>query len=238
MAERDRQGIEKKGEHNPELKLRTELIEPHDPRVAICKNIENVVFYERFGNTPEQMEEEYSPYEPFSYFILEYDEVTQEPIGTIRFIINSESVGLKTLRDIAVDPPVGWGADVEKCLSLAGINTPSATVDHATTAVLRQYRRDQTESPIVHLALQASFFKEATEMGVEHFVAIFDDRPWASLLGIGMDIRRLPGLESRPYLGSESSTPVYGNLPAMLEHAKVVNPWLYDLVVNNKWHRQ
>jgi hypothetical protein len=171
-------------------------------QVQAARGIEETVFGEAFGNTPEQLAVEYGPYEDVSRFLLCHDGISRYPVGVARLIAPSPA-GLKTLVDIAADP---WRAEPERAVRRARLDM-FRTWDVATLAVLPQARRGH-----VSAALYAAMLASLTDAGARSWTAIVDSKVLLLLRRAGVAVDPLPGLHAAPYLGSVSSVPVFGHL--------------------------
>jgi hypothetical protein len=171
-------------------------------QVEAARGIEETVFGEAFGNTPEQLAVEYGPYEDVSRFLLCHDDINGYPVGVARLIAPSPA-GLKTLVDITADP---WRAEPERAVRRAGLDM-SRTWDVATLAVLPEARRGH-----VSAALYAALLDTLTFAGATSWTAIVDSNVLLLLRRAGVAVEAIPGLQGAPYLGSASSVPVFGHL--------------------------
>jgi len=179
-----------------------------EPGAALGRHVERVVFLEAFGNTAEQLAEEYGPYEPSSFFICVLDHLRSLPAGVIR-VLQPSPAGFKSLKDIE---PV-WGEPAETIIERTGLALDTdRTWDIATLAVAPEYRAKATAG-LVTMGLYQSLSLTAWNSGIEWFVAILDvpvlrilrwkfHAVWAGYQGIA----------PRAYLGSAASMPAWCNV--------------------------
>jgi hypothetical protein len=173
---------------------------PQGERREAARACEAEVFLNRFGNTAEQMIEEYGPYEHTSVFLTVTDP-DDAVVAAARFITPGPA-GLKTLNDVARAP---WHTNGIVAAAAAGIDL-TATWDVATISVRRHraFFNTRLSAALYHgisLALRANKL-HAT-------VAILDTAVRGMHGRLGITYRALPDTVAAPYLGSPSSTPVY-----------------------------
>lgn len=182
---------------NVRARLATTAQDEHEAR-----RIEERVFGEAFGNTPEQLSAEYAPYEGASLFLLCSSGPSAPAEGVARLIAPS-TARLKTLVDIEAEP---WSVDGDTVASAAGLDL-DRTWDVATLAVLPHARQGA-----VSFALYSALLGTMTSAGALSWTAIVDTKVLVLLRRAGVSVDPLPGLRPAPYLGSVSSVPVYGHL--------------------------
>src|SRR4051812_20459729 len=90
---------------------------PTGEQLAAALNCEASVFLKTYGNTGEQLADEYGPYAATSVFIGIY-EPGGDAVGAVRLIRPSE-LGLKTLADVARPP---WSLDVPRMARAARLD--------------------------------------------------------------------------------------------------------------------
>src|SRR5579875_1985596 len=76
------------------------VLRSEDPAAELGRSLERAVFLEAFGNTPELLEVEYSPYESASLFLVVVDHRRRLPAGVMRVICPGGPAGLKSLNDL------------------------------------------------------------------------------------------------------------------------------------------
>ncbi|MFP5348201.1 MAG: hypothetical protein ACLGIA_14400 [Actinomycetes bacterium] len=172
-----------------------------EQEVDDARRLEEAVFGEVFGNTPEQLAAEYGPYEHASQFLLCRNASSGSALGVGRLIRPSDA-GLKTLVDVAAEP---WRADGSLLAQRAGLDL-ERTWDVATLAVLPSARRG-----VVSATLYRALVDAMQKAGAVSWTAIVDCKVLTLLRRAGISAEPLPGLEPAPYLGSVSSVPVFGH---------------------------
>ncbi|MDO8309220.1 MAG: hypothetical protein Q7V58_12800 [Actinomycetota bacterium] len=182
---------------------------------------EQDVFLRAFGNTAEQLQEEYGPYDDQSVWLTVSDD-EGFVLGSCR-IITPGPAGLKTLNDVARAP---WGIDGPRSARAAGADL-EATWDIATLGVREAHRGSRVR---VALALYHGILRAGRANGIRTLTAIFDEPARRVLAALDYRHVALPGTYAAPYLGSESSTPVYYHA-TMLDAARRENPEAYRLII-------
>jgi hypothetical protein len=187
-----------------------------------ARDCEAEVFLQWFGNTREQLDEEYGPYEDSSIFLVLADR-NDNVVGEVRLIAPGGRAGLKTLVDVGDEP---WGVDGARAAAAVGIDLAS-TWEIATLGV-----RGSSEAAGVQLslALYHGLITVARVNRMSSFVAILDERVRRLLSSVGMLTRPLPGTATAPYLGSAASTPVYAHCRPLLENQRRKFPDAHRLV--------
>ena len=203
---------------NPLLNLHFDV---RDELLDATLDCEEAVFLESFGNTRNQLEEEYGPYNDQSLFIAVSDD-SGLVVGACR-IIRPGSAGLKTLNDVGRQP---WGVDGQRSARAAGIDV-SKTWDIATIGVRRQYRGPQL---MVAMAMYHAIMRSTRINEVATATAILDSAAFQVLADAGYLFTTLPGTAPAPYLGSESSIPVYGHWSGLADAQRRMYPELYRLI--------
>lgn len=186
-------------------------------------NCEAEVFLRWFGNTREQLQEEYGPYDDQSMFIVVADD-DLDVKGCARIILPGPQ-GLKTLNDLSREP---WQLDGLASAALADLD-PVTTWDVATLGV----RRGQGGRGMVAAAsLYHALLKTMRVNGAQSLVTIVDSPVRALIDSIGLGLHALPGAAAGPYLGSPDSIPVYGHYTPWLDHQRRTMPDAYRLIVD------
>lgn len=196
------------------------VFDPVDEELAAGMRCESQVFLETYGNTPEEFDVEYGPYEASTgYMTVLQDD--GEAVATARFIAPGPA-GLKTLNDISRPP---WGVDGLRSARAAGVD-PARTWDIATIAVRKGAGRGGLcASALYHGIVTAAFAND-----IEFIVMMMDSHARRLLTGLGMQTQALPGTKTGEYLGSPSSTPLWANLHGMFERQRQDNPDAYRLI--------
>jgi hypothetical protein len=197
-----------------------------DPQGALLESAlecEAEVFLRWFGNTREQLAEEYGPYADSSVFLALADR-HDHVVGAVRLLVPGGDAGLKTLNDVGQEP---WGVDGARAAAAVGIDLGS-TWEVATLGVRGDGR---TSNRVQHsLALYHGLMTIAQVNRMSTFVAVLDERVRRLLASVGILTRPLPGTRTAPYLGSTASTPVYSRFAAMLDNQRREFPDAYRLV--------
>lgn len=196
------------------------VFNPSGEELAAAKRCEADVFLETYGNTPEEFEVEYGPYESATGFMTVLRE-DGEAVAAARFITPGPA-GLKTLNDVSREP---WQVDGLRSARAAGVDV-SRTWDIATIAVRRGAGRGGLCAAALYHGIVASAFAN----GVEWIVMIMDSHARTLLTSLGMQTRGLPGTAAGEYLGSVNSTPLWTNLHRMFEHQRQESPDAYRLI--------
>lgn len=196
------------------------VFNPEGEELAAAKKCEADVFLDTYGNTPEEFEVEYGPYESATGFmtILQDDGVA---VAAARFITPGPA-GLKTLNDVCRPP---WEVDGLRSARAAGVD-PARAWDIATIAVRpRSSRGGLCAAALYHGIVTAAFANDA-----EYIVMIMDSHARKLLSALGMQTRALPGTGTAEYLGSSSSMPLWANLHRLFERQRQENPDAYRLI--------
>jgi hypothetical protein len=186
-----------------------------------ARECEEEVFLSAFGNTREQLDEEYGPYDDQSIFMAVAD-ADGDVLGSCRLIVPGPA-GLKTLNDVARSP---WHADGYRAALAAGVDSTVAW-DIATLGVRRSARgnRMTVASALLHGLAVATRVNQ-----VPSATAILDSQIRRILNSADYIMPALPGLAPAPYLGSAESVPVYAHYAAMLDGQRRSNPDAYRLM--------
>jgi len=193
---------------------------PTGDLLKATRECEQDVFLEAFGNTREQLTEEYGPYEDNSTYICVANEAGYV-VGEVRIIWNGPA-GLKTLNDIAGPP---WSIDGTRSLAAVGF-TPNQMWDVGTLGVRKEHRA----GGLVSLALYHGLITAQTVNDSACTITIMDDKIATLLAMVDCVFNTIPGTTSQPYLGSPSSTPLYADRAWDIEHQRKTNPEAYRLM--------
>lgn len=186
-----------------------------------ARDCEEEVFLSAFGNTREQLTEEYGPYDEQSIFMVIADE-DDDVLGTCRLIAPGPA-GLKTLNDVSRSP---WRADGYRAARAADVD-PTAAWDIATLGVRRSARGRRMS---VAIALYHGLVVSTRVNEVPSVTAILDSQIRRILNSADYIMPALPGLAPAPYLGSSESSPVYGHCATMVDVQRRLNPDAYRLM--------
>lgn len=183
-------------------------LEGMDAFSDIGRHIESVVFKDAFDNDPEQMREEYGPYEGQSTFFVSIDTEKKVPTGALRIIKNGPA-GLKSLNDFEERAPEH--IPVETVLERHKIDSLEECWDVGTVAVLPEHR---SASGGISVQLYRAMYVAAMDEDVQHFVSIIDEKPLSKLTNfLGIPFEPLANSKPFQYIGSEKSQAVYGHVP-------------------------
>src|SRR3954447_12098752 len=111
----------------PQVRL---LFDVQDDLLKSARECEAEVFLRWYGNTREQLAEEYGPYEDSSVFVALADR-DDEVVGAARMLMPGGRAGLKTLADVGLEP---WSVDGGQAAAAVGMNLAS-TLEVATLGV-------------------------------------------------------------------------------------------------------
>jgi hypothetical protein len=192
-----------------------------EPEADLARQVEQVVFMEAFGNTPELLAAEYGPYERSSLFVCVIDHRRSLPVGSMRVLLPSGPH--KSLDDI--EGP--WNASLDEVLVRTGIDIDrAATWDLATLAVDPSYRDGTVRSALFQGVNTASLLT-----GAKWYVAILDIVVLRMIQSCTSRIfSRYAGVDPMRYLDSVSSLPVYSDLEAYLDRLRREDPHSYELM--------
>ncbi|WP_456696707.1 hypothetical protein [Aeromicrobium sp. P5_D10] len=196
------------------------VFDPVGDQLEAALRCEAQVFWETYGNTPEEFDIEYGPYEDSTGYMAVFQD-DGEAVATARFIAPGPA-GLKTLNDVSRPP---WQVDGLRSARAAGVD-PARTWDIATIAV----RKGAGRGGLCAGALYHGIVTAAFANGIEYIVMIMDSHARQLLIDLGMPTQGLPGTKTGEYLGSPSSTPLWASLHRMFERQRVDNPDAYRLI--------
>ena len=205
------------------MAMSTDLRLHFNPQGAVRRaalDCEADVFFEHYGNTRDELEAEYGDYDSDSVFVAVTDR-DNVALAAARLIAPGRS-GLKTIHDVARAP---WGVDGLRSARAAGLDL-ATTWDVATIGVRRGVRGGMLLSAALHHAvIRCSMVNDLSSI-----VMIVDERARRVFTAVGLFIHPLPGTKPAPYLGSTTSTPMWGNRDAMLDGQRRTNPDAYRLI--------
>lgn len=182
------------------------MFQTDEPGAELGRFVERAVFLESFGNTPEQLAEEYAPYEDHSVFICVIDQIRKLPVGVMRVLLPYSEDSFKSLADIESV----WGMAPRQLMDQTGVSIDlSKTWDIATLAVLPDYRAKATGG-LVAMGLYQTLTLTSRQCGVEWYVAILDMPVFRMLRWKLQQIFvGYKGISPMPYLGSPASMPAW-----------------------------
>lgn len=198
-----------------------------DVAARLARRVERDVFFEFFGNTEDDLNAEYGPYDPASLFFCVLDHRRRIPVGAMR-VIRPSPRGFKTLHDIERI----WGQPLHRILDDRTVLLETSRLwDVATLAVIAEYRGAATNG-LISLALYQALCTLVARNDIRWVVAVFDlvaldlfqsqmQRPFVGF----------PGLEPRAYLDSPASLPVYTDVSDFKVRLAFADPCLYELLV-------
>lgn len=198
------------------------VFDPQGPVLEAARDCEAEVFLTWFGNTREQLGDEYGPYEDSSVFMVVADE-GDDVLAAVRLLVPGGRAGLKTLVDVGEEP---WGVDGQRAAAAVGID-PSSTWEVATLGARGDSAVDGAR---LSVALYHGLMTVARVNEMTSFVAILDQRVRRLLSSVGILTRPLPGTRPASYLGSEVSLPVYSHYASMRDNQRRRFPDAYRLV--------
>lgn len=197
------------------------VFDPIGEELEAARNCEAEVFMEAYGNTTEEFDLEYGPYQDSTGFMTVLEEDGQA-VATARFIAPGPA-GLKTLNDVSRPP---WRVDGIRSARAAGVD-PARTWDIATIAV----RPGAGRGGLCAGALYHGLIKAAYANDIDYVVMIMDSRARDLLTALGMPTQALPGTKTGEYLGSTSSTPLWAHISRGLEQQRQDSADAHRLIV-------
>lgn len=189
--------------------------------VSAARECEAAVFWDAYGNSRDQLEQEYGPYEDDSAFIA-----LVEPVGDVVAVcrvIRPGIAGLKTLNDLSGQP---WVVDGRRAARAAGVD-PARTVDVATIGVRRGLGRG---GALAAVALYHGIVAVTRANNLPFVVMLMDERARRLLTAVGCETHVLPGTRGGPYLGSATTYPLWANVPTMMDRQRQVNPEAHRMI--------
>ena len=186
-------------------------LDGESPCANVARSLEHRIFSKYFGNSIDEMAQEYAPYESSSKFFLVVDKNQLDPAGVMRLILPSEN-GLKSVNDVPsskcqtlLGKPV-TAMDSNQIYRSIGIDE-SRTVDIATLAAAPEHGEKQTGSPVVLASLMRALERYTKSHGYDDLVAIIDSYPMSKLLGAGLPVDNPNGIEMPfTYLGAKNNS--------------------------------
>ena len=193
---------------------------PSGDELRAALECEAAVFFKAYGNTAEQLAEEYGPFAQSSVFIGVY-EPGGDAVGAVR-LIRPSIMGLKTLHDVSLPP---WSLDVPRMARAARLDLEQ-TWDFTTLGMRRGLRRHGT---MVSAALFHGLVQTVRANNIPSAVMMIDERVRGLLRLAGMTGQTMPGAQTSEYLGSARCTPVYEHCFQAFDRQRLVNPDGYRL---------
>jgi hypothetical protein len=197
------------------------VFNPTGDLLSASRRCEADIFLRWYGNTRQQLADEYDRYESTSVFVALADE-RDDVLGIVRFVVPGVA-GLKTLNDVGLPP---WNALPVRSAAAARID-PTTTWDCATMGL----RADGSRSTArLSLALYHGLLLALRVNQVHTVIAVLDERARRLLSSVGLVLHTIPGTTTAPYLGSAASTPVFAHLAAGLDQQRRLAPEAHRLV--------
>lgn len=178
------------------------------------------VFLKAYGNTAEQLADEYGPYDEASSFIAVSDD--QGEVVAAARLINPSPLGLKTIDDLGRDP---WNIDGRRSARAAGLNIDNMW-DVATFGV----RKGAAGGMLLSAALYHAVIQGGNVNEMDGIVMIMDERARRLFTSIGFYSHPFPGARPGPYLGSPKSTPLWGRRIELVDGQRRSNPEAFRLI--------
>jgi hypothetical protein len=213
-------------EHMEEPRFELAIVSPSDPQAEEARELERIAFYEFYGNSPEQLNAEYGPYEAASTFLIIRDSTNGRASGVIRLIHNTEA-RLKSLNDLEKEP---WQRSVDEVLNGTNLDMNlDKTLDIATYVIAPGYRAsDSAAGALTQMALFRGLCSYSVETGTDYLIGIVDDKVLARVQDLaGAPFHRYTSVESKPYLDSPASTPVWADMREFIPRLQRDSPALY-----------
>jgi hypothetical protein len=174
-----------------------------------------------YGDTPEQLDEVYGPYEDHTVFVA-LRRPDERVVGFCRLILPGP-LGLKTISDVGKPP---WSVDGLRAAAAAGVDV-NRTWDIATLGVDRKLAG---AGQVAAAALYYAVINAARSNGYLWIAAIIDSRARSLLAAHGLILHALPGTAPGLYMGSPACAPVYAHLPDLLDYQRRVAPDAHRLI--------
>jgi len=189
--------------------------------LAAARDCEIAIFFDAYGNTATEWQQEYGRYDQSSAFVA-ITEPGGDAVAVCRMVIPS-AFGLKSLDDLSRPP---WQVDGYRSALAAGVD-PAATIDIATIGVRKGLRG---AGMLASLALYHSIVMATRANNLPHIVMIMDERARRLLSMASLTTFVLPGTAPAPYLGSSASTPLWANMAQSMDIQRRDNPEAHRLV--------
>jgi len=196
------------------------VFDPVGEELAAARSCEAEVFLKTYGNTVDQLAQEYDQYADSTGFMTLLDE-NGRALATCRFIAPGPA-GLKTLNDIRRHP---WNVDGSRSARAAGID-PARAWDIATIAV----RPGSGRRSLAAAALYHGIVAAAGANDIPWVVMIMDSRARRLLSASGLQTQTLPGTAQGEYLGSPTSTPLWADVRETMDQQRRTDPDAYRLI--------
>lgn len=174
----------------------------HGAHANPARAVEAEVFGAKFGNSADELQREYGPYDARSRFLLVSDR--GEPAGVLRVMHGSRLSGLKTVRDVQAQ----LGVSLWDIVRHHGLLHAPQVLDVGTLAVRKPWRGDGYVASVLYGLLH----QHCLIHGFEHMVCVVDAHAYRLLTAIGVPFVPLAGTKPFSYLGSASSVACYARV--------------------------
>lgn len=214
-------------------------ISGESPYANVARSLECQVFDHYFNNDPNEMKEEYAPYEDSSSFFLLVDRENTKAAGVMR-IIHPGEAGSKSVNDLPTDKCVSSDGMTATQLSADELAQdlqfdPAITLDVATIVAHPEYGAKARQDEVVLSSLMRAVYKYSQINGYDHLVAIIDKVPREKLEAVGLPIRTSDKVASPfEYLGAKGNSFIEIDIPAVEGSVRAVNDGLYDYVFGDQ----
>ncbi len=202
-----------------------------EPGAELARSVEAEVFLDTFGNTPEQLAAEYSPYEGRTVFLCVIDHLRRVPAAAMRIIVPTADGRLcKTFDDMSRH----WGMPLGGTTIRSGEPFDYSTAwDVATLAVAKDYQGKATAG-IVSIALYEAGVRGMRESGFEYAVAILDHKAYRFAHWVFKEAwHPFDRVDAIPYLGSPASFPVWFQPAEWGPRLQIREPRLYEMIFDS-----
>lgn len=213
------------------------MVEGTDETSEAGRAVEYQTFLRKYGNTYEQLEKHFSPYDTASLFFVAIDTADRVPIGVVRLIPPNTAVGTRTAFDVG--SVEHWGTDfvyaINSALEQQGATEDDFTdasimVDVASLVVNEQYALRYPPHSLAAAVIRASI-NYTLEHGYRDYVAVMIRAALRSAQNtMGPIARFVPGLPDKEYLDAPRSRPVFGNLLRYVAELKATDPERYKML--------
>ncbi len=202
------------------------IFDASDPRADESLLLEASVFLKEFGNTPEQLSEEYDIYRDYSFILCVVDNINSTVAGMSRVIVPNDVVGLKSINDISRYWP-------EIPLCEPPLSEPQIW-DIGTLAIAEPYQAPMSAG-LIGLGMYQSIIGLAQALEVDTMIALLDSKVhrmtrWK--YHAPFDI--VPGAVAKPYLGSDVTFPVYSKISTWDNHLRQKDYNIYEIIFLGK----
>jgi hypothetical protein len=198
----------------------------NDPQANAALALEEAVFLKEFGNTAEQLDDEYGPYRNYSFILCVMDNLNHTVAGMTRIIVQNDEVGLKSINDIAQYWP-------EISLSEPPLSERNIW-DIGTLAIAEAYQTPMSAG-LIGLGLYQSAIRIARHFQIDTLIALLDSivhrlTRWK----YHAPFQIVPGAIAKPYLGSKATFPVYSRISVWDENLRAKDPSIHEIIYTGK----